>query len=100
MILRRQDLLLKDSTALEACTLEINVGFFEVGSKSITSLMLSTADMSVICQNGEPFILLNEHFHLPEESSAAHPYNMEHCSQAIYISTAPYNGPLSLVYIN
>lgn len=51
--------------------------------------MLNTADMSVICQNGVPFILLNEHFHFPEEWSAVHPYNMEHCSQAIYISIAP-----------
>lgn len=70
------------------CTLKRNVGFSEVRSKSITNLMLNTA-MSVICHSAVPFILLNEHFHFPEGCSAVHPYNTEHGSQAIYISTAP-----------
>lgn len=88
MTLSLKNVLLRNSAFQKVCPLEKNVGFFKVGSKSITSLMLNFADMSVICQNGVPFMLLNEHFHFPGERSAVHPYNVEHCFQAIYISTA------------
>lgn len=49
------------------CIMKIHVAFFKVGSKSIRSVMFNTAKVSVICQNGGPFILLNECFHFPEE---------------------------------
>lgn len=51
----------------EFCIMKIHFRYFKVGSKSIRSVMLNTAKLSVICQNGVPFILLNECFHFPEE---------------------------------
>lgn len=49
------------------CIMKIHVRCFKVGSKSIRSVMLNIAKLSVICQNGVPFILLNECLYFPEE---------------------------------
>lgn len=80
--------------------LKICVGVFKVGSKSIRSVMFNTADMSVICQNGVPFTLLNECF-ISQQSDLL--------SILIIWSVVPrlftpalllYNGPVPLAYTN
>lgn len=79
---------------------KIHVGFFKVGSKSIRSVMFSTADTSVICLNGVPFMLLNECFISQQSDLLSILIIWNIVARPFTSALLPYNGPVSLGYTN